>query len=265
MRSRVLTAFGLIPFVLGAFFCVSPLPVLTLGCIASLISTFELSALLKRGSVWIGLVLWVSLAAYLISRPFATLILLASVALIGSTVGVVATYFCKKTPSPVIPSVFAPFWYLVPLSSLIMLHQLPVLHGTWDFKNPILLAVLPLWGGDTAGIFVGKAFGKHLLAPTISPKKTIEGAVGNLLVCIAVAMPLGLWLGYYWRDVLLCGVTAGVMGQFGDLFESAVKRYANVKDSGSLLPGHGGLLDRIDSLLFTAPIVYAILAISSAH
>jgi len=121
------------------------------------------------------------------------------------------------------------------------------------------MAIVPLWGGDTAGIFVGKAFGRRLLAPKISPKKTVEGAIANLFACPLVSIPLGLAIGLSWEAGAACGLAAGTFGQLGDLFESYVKRQAGVKDSGSLLPGHGGLLDRVDSLLFTAPIVFAIL------
>jgi phosphatidate cytidylyltransferase len=99
-----------------------------------------------------------------------------------------------------------------------------------------------------------------LLAPTLSPKKTVEGAVANLVAAVLAGAVFGLLLGLKPIPSVACGVAAGLLGQLGDLFESYVKRRADKKDSGSILPGHGGVLDRIDSLLFSAPAVALILA-----
>lgn len=124
----------------------------------------------------------------------------------------------------------------------------------------VLTAAIPIWAGDTAAIFAGKAFGKHKLAPSISPNKTWEGSVANLLAAIGAAVTLGYFLKYPMDKMLLLGVSCGVIGQLGDLFESYLKRQAGVKDSGNLLPGHGGVFDRLDSLLMTAPFSYWILS-----
>jgi phosphatidate cytidylyltransferase len=131
-------------------------------------------------------------------------------------------------------------------------------------KNPLtwpllMTAAIPIWCGDTAAIFVGKAFGKHKLAPSISPNKTWEGSIGNFLACILAAVVLGFIFKYPLPLMLLLGVNCGVLGQAGDLFESWMKRNAGVKDSGSFLPGHGGILDRVDSLMATAPLSLLIL------
>lgn len=126
---------------------------------------------------------------------------------------------------------------------------------------PVLLtAAIPIWAGDTAAIFAGKAFGKHKLAPSISPNKTWEGSIANLLAAVGAAAALGYFLKYPMDKMLLLGVSCGVIGQLGDLFESYLKRQAGVKDSGNLLPGHGGVFDRLDSLLMTAPFSYWILS-----
>jgi phosphatidate cytidylyltransferase len=118
----------------------------------------------------------------------------------------------------------------------------------------ILLGVIV--GSDSAQYYSGRAFGKRLLAPTISPKKTIAGAVGGLVASVAVAIGLGtVWLPQVspaWMGV--AGALMGVAGMAGDLFESSLKRRAGVKDSGTWIPGHGGVLDRIDSWLFAAPV-----------
>lgn len=124
----------------------------------------------------------------------------------------------------------------------------------------ILTAAIPIWAGDTAAIFAGKAFGTHKLAPSISPNKTWEGSIANLLAAVVAAAALGYFLKYPMDKMLLLGVSCGVIGQLGDLFESYLKRQAGVKDSGNLLPGHGGVFDRLDSLLMTAPFSYWILS-----
>jgi phosphatidate cytidylyltransferase len=128
--------------------------------------------------------------------------------------------------------------------------------STWPL---LLTAAIPIWCGDTAAIFVGKAFGKHKLAPEISPNKTWEGAIGNLIACVCAALALGAIFHYQMLLMVLLGLNCGIIGQAGDLFESWLKRKADVKDSGNILPGHGGLLDRLDSLMATAPISLLIL------
>ena len=129
--------------------------------------------------------------------------------------------------------------------------------STWPL---LMTAAIPIWCGDTAAIFVGKAFGKHKMAPSISPNKTWEGGIGNLLACVGAALVLGAIFHYPMLLMVLLGLNCGIIGQAGDLFESWLKRKADVKDSGNILPGHGGLLDRLDSLMATAPISLLILS-----
>ncbi|KNZ71237.1 phosphatidate cytidylyltransferase [Thermincola ferriacetica] len=121
----------------------------------------------------------------------------------------------------------------------------------------VLFVFMATWFTDTMAYFVGSGIGRHKLAPTISPKKTIEGAVGGLIGSTLA----GLLMSFFLKEVpmihlLVIGFLAGIVGQAGDLVESAMKRKAGVKDSGNLIPGHGGVLDRFDSMLFTAPLVY---------
>ncbi|MCJ7749555.1 MAG: phosphatidate cytidylyltransferase [Armatimonadetes bacterium] len=120
----------------------------------------------------------------------------------------------------------------------------------------LVVLMLAVWGMDTAAYAVGKTLGRHKLCPKISPGKTVEGAIGGLLAAVALTAGLGHWLGLPLAHGLILGASIGVAGQAGDLFESLLKRRAGVKDSGSLLPGHGGVLDRFDSLLFAAPLAY---------
>jgi len=125
-------------------------------------------------------------------------------------------------------------------------------------KDLLLLLTFTVWAGDTAAYFVGSAIGRHKLAPTISPKKSWEGAVANLAASILTAHVARLTFiqRIDGMDVLVLGAAISIIGQMGDLFESVLKRGADIKDSGAILPGHGGILDRIDSLIFTAPVLY---------
>lgn len=122
-----------------------------------------------------------------------------------------------------------------------------------------LFLLIVIWSADIFAYFVGKAFGKNPLAPGISPKKTVEGAIGGLLagslagVLLSVFLPLE-FLNYFYGGIL--GLLLGLAGTLGDLNQSVLKRSVNVKDAGDLLPGHGGILDRFDSLLFAAPLFY---------
>jgi phosphatidate cytidylyltransferase len=129
--------------------------------------------------------------------------------------------------------------------------------------NPhwLMIALLVSWVGDTAAMYVGKAFGRHKLAPHISPGKTWEGSMGSV---VGGTLAAAVYAHYLIGPAPLVGViavaaAANVAGQTGDLCESALKRGAGLKDSGSSLPGHGGWLDRIDSSLFSIPVVYAAL------
>ncbi len=127
-------------------------------------------------------------------------------------------------------------------------------------RDWVFLALFATFGSDTAAYFVGKAIGRHKLAPQISPGKTWEGAVAGLVGGVIIAVlftldtPLQLPLDY-WQAIIL-GLLISVFGQLGDLAESLLKRNSAVKDSGSLMPGHGGILDRLDSLLFAGAVVY---------
>jgi phosphatidate cytidylyltransferase len=143
----------------------------------------------------------------------------------------------------------------------------------------VLYLLLVVWAGDISAFFVGRSLGRHLMSPRISPKKTWEGALASLIASLAVgtllynyALPIssaflsvGLMErrdGYFalqsppiWTTLLLSGAI-NIAAQLGDLVESLIKRGAGMKDSGTLLPGHGGMLDRIDALLFAAPVLW---------
>jgi phosphatidate cytidylyltransferase len=171
-------------------------------------------------------------------------------------------------------SAFGVFYIGASLSVLVVLRD--------DVFDPILIVFIlfSVWAGDIAAYYVGKNFGRHKLAPVVSPNKSWEGAVASVLASVAVAIlvlhyrhafsgwfsPTKAYLSDFWIlyqpgaispiHAITLGVLTNVAAQFGDLFESALKRSAGIKDSGALLPGHGGLLDRIDALLFAIPVVW---------
>lgn len=123
----------------------------------------------------------------------------------------------------------------------------------------VALVLVVTWAADTAAYFAGRTFGRHKLAPRISPGKSIEGALAGLAASALVGAAGGPLAGLPAAVGLAVGAVAGVVGPIGDLAESTVKRWCGVKDSGSILPGHGGVLDRFDSLLFVAPCTYYLL------
>jgi len=132
------------------------------------------------------------------------------------------------------------------------------LHGRADGPQLVLFLVGVTWAGESAAYLVGSSVGRHRIAPTLSPRKTVEGSIAQVVVSIAGALVLGAWLlpGCSPVGAAGAGIVLGVIGQVGDLAESAIKRSVGTKDTGDLIPGHGGMLDRIDSLLFNAPALY---------
>lgn len=159
---------------------------------------------------------------------------------------------------------FAHVYTGLPLSALVLLRGLSAPAYTSRFGHVrahpfgawiVLLTALCVWLTDTCAYFVGSTLGKHKLAPQISPGKTVEGAIGGLLGALVTGAAVGAALGVPPMDGLAVGLLAGLFGQAGDLFESALKREIGVKDFGRIMPGHGGVLDRFDSMIFVAPIV----------
>jgi len=138
------------------------------------------------------------------------------------------------------------------------LSHAPRLYALPQGREWVLFWLFATFATDTGAFFVGRLLGRHPLAPRISPNKTWEGAIGGWVAGVAAAAGLAwaLSLGIAWWEALLLGAVVAVAGQLGDLFESLIKRGAQVKEAGSLVPGHGGLLDRLDSVVVTLPLVY---------
>jgi phosphatidate cytidylyltransferase len=129
----------------------------------------------------------------------------------------------------------------------------------------VFLAMFTTFANDTSAFFVGRAWGKHALAPSISSGKTWEGVAGGVAASVAISLIIRLIFPLpfnYWQTAL-AGLIISVFAQLGDLVESVLKRNAGVKDAGKLIPGHGGTLDRVDSLIFTGVIVYYLVELAN--
>ena len=128
-----------------------------------------------------------------------------------------------------------------------------------DGRHLIFLLAGTVWCSDTGAYLVGRAFGKHQLGTPVSPRKTVEGTIGGLVVGTLIGFGLGIVLlkdTFSWLDAAFIGLLLSVLGQLGDLSASLMKRTAGVKDSGDVIPGHGGFIDRCDSLIFSTPALY---------
>lgn len=259
MRQRVVTALLLAIPVLLALALRTPWPLAALGLVVAAVGGWEADKMLlpgRPGATALAVFMFLAVAPSLLSGPQAPLQRLSVLTMVSGLA------FCgigsASFPKPGVIRVFAGWWVAAPLLAILLLHRTAQGNGLWVL-SPALMALVPVWAGDIAAIFAGKAFGKHPLAPKISPKKTIEGSLANLLAAVLAAWLLGRLLSLPDAKSIGAGFAVGVLGQAGDLFESWLKRRAGVKDSGTLLPGHGGVLDRIDSVLFAAPAVALIL------
>ncbi|HWD41534.1 MAG TPA: phosphatidate cytidylyltransferase [Fimbriimonas sp.] len=280
MKLRVLTSLVLAPVILLAALLTSPYPLFVLCLVVATIGFWELRTILGQSKGLPVLTLFGLVVPFFGTEiqsnrdPEQVIAYCCLFWLLGAAY----TFFVARRGRAHSAEVdICGLWISMPLTCVMMLHrkiagapiavighQLVIAKPLFALQSFLLLLLLPLWAGDIAGLLVGKWMGRHLLWPAVSPKKTWEGSFGNLVAATAVAIALAPALGLTvrWPVFFACGITIGIVGQAGDLFESYVKRRSGVKDSGSILPGHGGLLDRIDSLLFAAPFVSSILILS---
>ncbi len=179
------------------------------------------------------------------------------------TIAILSAELFRKKKSAIINSgltLFGVFYVGLFSSSLISIREF--YHGNeimYEQSGFLIISILiSIWVCDSAAYFLGTAFGKHKLFPRISPNKSWEGAVaGFVFALISMAALKILLIDFFsWQDVMVFGLIVGVIGQTGDLVESMIKRDAGVKDSSSIIPGHGGMLDRFDSLIYSAPFIY---------
>ena len=287
MIQRILTALVLIPLVL-LLILRAPLPVLAVVAgIVALLATREFLALTRHYGVEPF-----SIATYILLCIFFAALAIGEVEFPlrnGAFITMAACLSAALTPfiflsiglnrelrsayPAAAASVFALAYLTIPMGMLVDIRQ--CIAGSFH----LIFLMVVVWSGDIFAYFVGKSIGRHKMAPRVSPKKTWEGAVASLLASIFFGVllyrysgPIGLALSRVhiieepllilnlmkpgtWKIVLLASAL-NIAAQLGDLVESAIKRGADVKDSGAILPGHGGMLDRIDALLFAAPIMW---------
>lgn len=236
-------------------------PFLLLICLASFCSLWEYFRIVFNADSRLisgSIVFWGYLVGLLIPSV-AHVYDLSAVAVVVAVniliVGLFSVFLYKKNPrvGDIVQKQTLGIVYIPLLFSFLILIRLQPAGMSWIF---FLLAVI--FGGDTSAYYVGSYFGRHKLNPAVSPSKTIEGALGglagNLIVggaAVFFFLPTLSWA----VGIMFC-LSVGIVGQVGDLFESGLKRSSSVKDSSSLLPGHGGFLDRVDALLFASPVAY---------
>lgn len=220
-----------------------------------LISLREFFKLLKfNNSVIYLLFIGLILLPYLQIHIFFIKLLLA-LSLSGS-VQLLLNLFLKKKkyPSSSVQKFDICIRYL--LLSFTFLILLPFVNGVYE-QSVILTLIILIWVNDSFAFFVGKNLGKRKLFESVSPKKTVEGFFGGVLFSLIAAFILSYFCDFLsLTNLIVISLIASILGTLGDLVESKFKRKANTKDSGNIMPGHGGILDRLDSLLFVAPFVY---------
>jgi phosphatidate cytidylyltransferase len=262
---RVLTALVGIPILLSAVWWGAPwLTIIVV--LAALLGIRELYHLynspnshlpLPLGALWVAAL---ALGGQVASGLTDFLMISLGICLGGALAALlwlIAFYQGRDLPGAVAYLIGGPVYVGFLLAHALVLQELEGSGGDLG-RNWLLVALLVTFATDSGAFFVGKSLGRHPMAPRISPNKTWEGAVGGFLLAVVAALALGqfLELGLSRWQTALIGATVGVVSQLGDLFESKLKRISNVKEAGSIIPGHGGILDRLDSLLASIPAVY---------
>lgn len=255
-QRRLYTAAALIPAVYVIIVHLAPwvltLLLITVGSIA-LVELYRISFQPRFNRLVTG----IGLAAFMlvVARDhwsLALAYLLAASALVVSIAVSISSDEADRRWKAMLITLFGVLYVGLPLSTVVSTRSLPA----GEFL--VLFLAVVTWASDTGAYYAGVLWGKHPLLPSVSPKKTVEGALGGLALAIVAAFLAQRWFASQLSssDALILGVLLTGAGLFGDLFESIIKRRTGVKDSGGILPGHGGMLDRLDSLLFTAPTFY---------
>lgn len=258
--TRLVSGLVLIAGMLGAIWYAPPAVFLLVAGVILVAACIELAALMVRSGV--GIPLYASTAGALVAgAAIAYRGAQTGPVLIGTMLALLGVVLATRKPAPDVPAaaaaaVFPVIYLAVPLALA------AVIRDAWG-REVLLLGLVVVWISDTAQFYVGSHLGRHRLAPAISPNKSVEGAVGGFVAGVAAMMGLGQWWlpAIGWPGLAAAGAVLVILGIGGDLFESLLKRSASVKDSSALIPGHGGVLDRIDALLFAIPGYYLILTL----
>ncbi|MCC7355542.1 MAG: phosphatidate cytidylyltransferase [Anaerolineae bacterium] len=253
LRTRALSAVVLVPLVALVVWASDPflaLAVVAVGLLAwrELAKMLRLKGYLpftRLGAVLVVLFIWEPhLQSPALFLGALTLTLMASL--------IFALYQAHPAPATDWALTFGSAAYLG-----LLLGHFPLLRNLPDGFWWLTVAILATWINDTAAYFVGSRWGRHKLFVRISPKKTWEGFFGGLVITVLLGVwPFAGWLGIHPGLGALLGIVIGIAATYGDLAESLWKRQSGIKDSGQLIPGHGGMFDRVDSLLFIVPVVY---------
>ena len=253
MIPRFVTAAILLPILLICIFYLPSNLFIFLVCLLLSIAIFELSSLLSHlqlQTYWFTFPLVIMFPWIWNYYPSQIVAYLIFSSLLCMSWSVFQDYNLKSSFQSASGNFGALFFLGIPLS----------IASNIQSRNPmeLVLLLLILWAGDSGAYLVGRKFGKHKIFPYISPQKSLEGYIAGLLCSLLTALFLGTCFFPTWPLFYLAciGILLGILGGLGDLFESALKRNAAIKDSSHLIPGHGGLLDRLDSLLFALPAYY---------
>ena len=250
--TRLLSGLVLAAAALAAIFFLPPIGVRILACVVAALAAHEYLTILHRDGkpppIWPVLLLVVIVCWWMSAPVRGDLLLPILVMLAWAAIEVLARGLTIERAAA---HFLAPWYIGMPLGMLAAVHAV-------GGRAATLLLIGTVVVSDSAQYYTGRAFGRRPLAPTISPKKTIEGAIGGAIFAMLFLVVVGsrLFPGAALLPLALVGLAVVVLGICGDLFESRMKRIAGVKDSSSLIPGHGGVLDRIDALLFATPALY---------
>ncbi|WP_287906547.1 phosphatidate cytidylyltransferase [Chloroflexus sp.] len=271
MATRIASVVVLLPLIIAAVWW--PPTTALLAGLAIVLAIGELFAIFRHGGyaprTVEGITIGLAICAATFFQPLTTIDLML-VVIFGSIIGALIVEIARHERQTSLLSwalTFAGAYYVGGLlSSYLLLRQLdmPLQNGWLAFAGIppgaawVFFTLAITWLQDTGAFFVGRKLGRTKMAPILSPKKSWEGFFGGMAAAIATALfcvpllglPITLW------QAAILGVVAGIFGPLGDLAESLIKRQVGVKDSGFIIPGHGGILDRIDSILFTGPVVY---------
>jgi phosphatidate cytidylyltransferase len=263
MLLRIASAAVLVPGVLAVVIYATPVYfMIALGILGTLClrEYFDLvESMGLRGQPWFGYAAFWFLLAGFRERWFQPAALLAAVLLAAFLAAIWRRDAVRERVLGLMANLLGVLYFALFLQSA---QSLRFEFGNKPGLQWFLTVLAVIWVGDTAALFVGRSLGRTAFAPLISPKKTNEGAVGGLLAGVAAGVLLQhfLFTSLPLRHVVWISLIAGAFGQLGDLAESLLKRAAQVKDSSQLIPGHGGVLDRVDSLLFAFPVIYLYLS-----
>jgi phosphatidate cytidylyltransferase len=253
--TRVLSGVTLAAAVVALVWFLTPAALLAVALLVAALAFAEYARIVE--AIGVRIPWWTTLAATLatcamVPFPWVSVEVILVLGLVGTALNVLLS---DRSGAPLLAdtaaAVLAPVYIGLPLGALVAVDAI-------GGREALLVLMGTVVASDTAQLYSGRLFGRTALAPRHSPKKTVEGALGGVVAAPIVLVAAGtVWLpGFGPLRLALLGVLIALVGMVGDLFESMLKRAANLKDSSHLIPGHGGVLDRIDAMLFAAPVFY---------